>query len=71
MVTAIVVIYFTLVMALDFRITVKSKKRNEIWIYSTCLILGFVVLFLRSLDIAVPGPTRLIVDVLKKLSLVE
>ena len=71
MVKAVVVIYFALVVVLDFRVTAKSKKPNEIWIYSVCLFFSFAVLFLRSLDIAVPGPTHIIVDVLKKLSLIE
>jgi hypothetical protein len=71
MVTAIVVFYFILTMGLDFRITIKSGKHNEIWIYSVCFLIGFAVLFLRSLDIAVPGPSRFIVNLLEKLSLIK
>lgn len=71
MVTAIIIIFFLLVTAIDFRVIAGSKKKNEIWIYAICLTLSFVILILRSLDIAVPGPSRMIVDALRALSLVE
>lgn len=71
MVTFAVVIFFLLVVLLDFRAAFKEKEKTEIWFYAFCLFLSFIILLLKSLNITLPGPTQPIMEALRALSLIE
>ncbi|HHT38562.1 MAG TPA: hypothetical protein GXZ95_04025 [Mollicutes bacterium] len=56
---AIVLIFYTFIIIFDFIPLIKKKLKKEIWIYSTILIITFIVILLDSIGINVPSPALL------------
>ncbi|MDU4959415.1 MAG: hypothetical protein E6X17_01940 [Sporomusaceae bacterium] len=62
MVTAIVLIFFLLVIMLGLCPSWKRRSRQENLFYLVCTCTSFTVLFLRSLDIELTDPAKRLVD---------
>ena len=67
MLTAIVVIVFAAVIAMDYLPLNRIISLKEKWIYGSFMLLSLCVLVLYSLDIAVPSPSDLIIGILESI----
>jgi len=52
----IIVIFFSIIYIFDFLKIYKDKNKLEIGFYLTTFILSFVIIFIRQMDVNIPGP---------------
>ena len=51
---ALVLLLFLGIYIFDYRLVIKAKKKNEIWLYSITYIVGLCLMLLRAMDIDLP-----------------
>lgn len=60
MVLAVVIFLYLVVAFFDYIPLIKKKEKKEFVVYTTFLIISFILLFLITIDIVLPSPTNLI-----------
>ncbi len=60
MVLAVVIFLYLVVAFFDYIPLIKKKEKKEFVVYTTFLIISFILLFLIAIDIVLPSPTNLI-----------
>lgn len=62
MVIAIVCIAFALVALLELWPAWKMNSRRENTFYVVCIVISLTIVLLRSMELALPDPTKLLAD---------
>ncbi len=62
---ALVLIFFLLILLLDFRIVLKCNNPKEIYFYAAVLALSFPILVLRTLGVKLPDPSLFILEAVR------
>lgn len=65
MIVVIIIIIYVLVVAFDYVPIIKQKNKGEIILYTSLLILSFILILLIAIEVKLPNPTNLIKYLLK------